>query len=89
MGIDIGGNRLFYRKSGSGEPIVLHGFPTSSYDWRKVIHQLSNIGTVIAPDLYGFGYSGPPKGEDPAAAKPRGSSSVSLQDGPHEHNRLS
>jgi len=70
MFIGIGGNRVFYRKSGSGEPtIFLHGFPTSSYDWRKVIPQLSKIGSVIAPDLYGFGYSDLPKGEYPAAAK--------------------
>ena len=64
------GKRVFCRKAGSGEPIILlHGFPTSSYDWRKLLAPLSKFGTVIAPDIYGFGYSDPSKDPVPAAAK--------------------
>lgn len=54
----IRGSRIFYRSSGTGAPIILlHGFPTSSYDWRNFLEPLSKFGRVIAPDLYGFGYS--------------------------------
>ncbi|MDA4135531.1 MAG: alpha/beta hydrolase [Thaumarchaeota archaeon] len=68
--VDVKGNRVFYRKAGAGEPILLlHGFPTSSYDWRKLIAPLSKLGLVIAPDLYGFGYSDIPKGSAPTVAK--------------------
>jgi pimeloyl-ACP methyl ester carboxylesterase len=68
--VDVMGNRVFYRKAGAGEPILLlHGFPTSSFDWRKLIAPLSRLGLVIAPDLYGFGYSDIPKGSAPTVAK--------------------
>lgn len=60
--ISVGGLRTFYRSSGSGDPIVLlHGFPTSSYEWRRLLGPLSGFGRVVAPDLYGFGYSDSPK----------------------------
>src|ERR1700731_4569379 len=68
--IDVKGKRVFYRKAGAGDPILLlHGFPTSSYDWRKILPQLSRSGLAIAPDLYGFGYSDLPKGDQPVLAK--------------------
>lgn len=68
--IEVKGNKVFYRQAGSGDPIVLlHGFPTSSYDWRKLLAPLSKFGKVIAPDLYGFGYSDLPIGDEPTAAK--------------------
>lgn len=60
--LEVEGARVFYRSAGSGEPIVLlHGYPTSSYDWRGLMEPLSKLGRVIAPDLYGHGYSGMPK----------------------------
>ena len=44
---------------GEGEPIVfLHGNPTSSYLWRNIIPQGSDIGRRPAPDLVGMGHSG-------------------------------
>jgi pimeloyl-ACP methyl ester carboxylesterase len=68
--VDVKGNRVFYRKAGAGEPILLlHGFPTSSFDWRKLMAPLSRLGLVIAPDLYGFGRSDLPKGGAPTVAK--------------------
>jgi pimeloyl-ACP methyl ester carboxylesterase len=61
----VGALNVFYRSSGAGEPIVLlHGFPTSSYDWRRFLGPLSKYGKVIAPDLFGFGYSDSPKNGD-------------------------
>jgi haloalkane dehalogenase len=43
---------------GQGDPIVLlHGNPTSSYLWRKVIPHLQELGHCLAPDLIGMGDS--------------------------------
>lgn len=36
--------------------LLLHGFPSSSYDWRHQISQLRDAGYgVLAPDLLGYG----------------------------------
>ena len=52
------GRTLCYVEEGSGEPIVfLHGNPTSSYLWRKIIPHVSHLGRCIAPDLLGMGDS--------------------------------
>ena len=37
--------------------LFLHGWPTSSFLWRKVIAELSGSGRLVAPDLPGFGRS--------------------------------
>lgn len=39
---------------------ILHGFPTSSYDFYKVINQLSEHYRVVIHDQLGFGYSEKP-----------------------------
>jgi haloalkane dehalogenase len=52
------GATMAYLEYGSGDLIVLlHGNPTSSYLWRKVIPELADLGTCIAPDLIGMGDS--------------------------------
>lgn len=52
---------MYYVIAGSGEPLVLlHGFPETSYAWRKVIPALAQRYTVVAPDLRGFGASDRP-----------------------------
>lgn len=49
---------MTYVEHGTGDPIVLlHGNPTSSYLWRKVIPEIAGFGTCIAPDLIGMGDS--------------------------------
>ena len=49
---------MAYVEAGEGDPIVLlHGNPTSSFLWRKVIPHLSGLGRCIAPDLIGMGDS--------------------------------
>ena len=36
--------------------LFLHGFPSSSYDWRHQIAFFSNLGYgILAPDLLGYG----------------------------------
>jgi haloalkane dehalogenase len=52
---------MHYEESGDGDPIVLlHGNPTSSFLWRKVIPGLADEGRCLAPDLIGMGQSGKP-----------------------------
>ena len=61
---EVNGNRLFYRRAGSGEGtpvILLHGFPETSLAWRKLIPYLADGRTVIAPDLRGCGASDRPE----------------------------
>jgi len=52
------GKRMAYVEEGAGDPIVfLHGNPTSSYLWRKVMPELVGRGRCVAPDLIGMGDS--------------------------------
>ena len=61
----VGG--LAYQDQGTGTPIILiHGVPTSSWKYRKVIPGLTEEHRVIAVDLIGYGSSAKPKGNSPA-----------------------
>jgi haloalkane dehalogenase len=52
---------MYYEDEGDGNPVVfLHGNPTSSFLWRKVIPELSGQARCLAPDLIGMGRSGKP-----------------------------
>ena len=56
--VDVLGKRMAYVETGEGDPIVfLHGNPTSSYLWRKVIPPVAGQGRCLAPDLIGMGDS--------------------------------
>jgi haloalkane dehalogenase len=59
---DVDGLRLAHRDVGDGAPVIfLHGEPTWSYLWRKVIPPVRDAGfRCIAPDLAGFGASDKP-----------------------------
>lgn len=58
---DLGDVRIHYVMAGAGEPIVLlHGWPETCYQWRKVIPRLAKQFRVIAPDLRGLGDSSKP-----------------------------
>ena len=55
------GHRLHYVDEGQGEPVMLiHGLPTWSYLYRKIIPYLSEDRRIIAPDYLGFGKSDTP-----------------------------
>ena len=61
------GRHMAYIEEGNGIPIVfLHGNPTSSYLWRRVLPHLKGFGRLIAPDLIGMGDSD----KIPAGAEP-------------------
>jgi haloalkane dehalogenase len=59
---DVDGLRLAHLDEGRGSPVVfLHGEPTWSFLWRKVIPPVRDAGfRCIAPDLAGFGRSDKP-----------------------------
>lgn len=40
--------------------LLLHGFPTSSWDWHEIWDALATDYRLIAPDLLGFGFSDKP-----------------------------
>ncbi|MCB1305307.1 MAG: alpha/beta fold hydrolase [Leptospiraceae bacterium] len=53
--------KIFCIEEGSGPPLVLiHGFPTSSYDWSYVWDTLKTNYRLLACDLIGFGFSDKP-----------------------------
>ena len=56
------GHDIAYWDEGKGIPLLLiHGFPTASWDWHKVWNQLTSNFRVIAIDMIGFGYSAKPQ----------------------------
>src|SRR5277367_6238918 len=58
--VEADGVKMFYREAGPSEaPVVLllHGFPTSSFQYRELIPRLADRYRVIAPDLPGFGFT--------------------------------
>jgi haloalkane dehalogenase len=59
---DVDGLRLAHIDEGDGAPVVfVHGEPTWSFLWRKVIAPVRDAGyRCIAPDLAGFGRSDKP-----------------------------
>jgi pimeloyl-ACP methyl ester carboxylesterase len=59
---DVGGRRIHaFERDGSGPLLLLlHGFPSSSYDWRLLLERETEHA-VLAPDFLGFGLSEKPR----------------------------
>ena len=64
---DIGGQQVYVRDepaasadAGLTPLLVLHGFPTSSYDFASVLGALAAQRRVVLPDFVGFGLSSKP-----------------------------
>lgn len=60
---EIGDVSIFYREAGRREDptiLLLHGFPTSSHQFRHLIPCLADRYHVVAPDLPGFGFTTAP-----------------------------
>jgi len=56
-----GGHAIFSRMAGQGEPLILlHGFPTSSWDWNRLWPMLAQHHQVLTLDMLGFGFSDKP-----------------------------
>jgi len=59
--LDLTGHRIFVYERGDGPAVLLlHGFPTSSYDWLGVIDGLAQGFRCIALDFPGYGLSNKP-----------------------------
>jgi pimeloyl-ACP methyl ester carboxylesterase len=59
----IEGLSIFYREAGPADAptvLLLHGFPSSSHQYRNLIPALADRYHVIAPDYPGFGESSAP-----------------------------
>ncbi|MGF6113396.1 alpha/beta fold hydrolase [Pseudomonas frederiksbergensis] len=57
------GVRVFYREAGAPDApvlLLLHGFPSSSHQFRDLIPLLADKYRIIAPDLPGFGFTDVP-----------------------------
>jgi pimeloyl-ACP methyl ester carboxylesterase len=62
--VNADGVTVFYRQAGKeNAPVVLllHGFPTSSFQFRELIPRLADRYRVIAPDYPGFGFTEVPE----------------------------
>jgi len=62
--VEADGVTVFYRDAGpANAPVVLllHGFPTSSFQFLELIPRLADRYRVIAPDLPGFGFTEVPE----------------------------
>jgi pimeloyl-ACP methyl ester carboxylesterase len=60
---EVDGLKVFYREAGRADApalLLLHGFPTASHMFRRLIPQLSDQVRLVAPDLPGFGQSDMP-----------------------------
>ena len=60
---EVLGRRLFVRRRGGGDGVLLlflHGFPSSSYDWRELF-ELRKGEATLAFDFLGFGLSEKPR----------------------------
>ncbi len=60
---------VFYRHTGTGPPLLLiHGWGGSSRNWQSTLEHLTNIRSIYAPDLPGYGES-PPLSDAPSAER--------------------
>ncbi|MFG0240577.1 MAG: alpha/beta fold hydrolase, partial [Gimesia chilikensis] len=60
--LKIDGHQYHYLDEGQGEPLLMvHGNPTWSFAWRRLVKQLSGSYRVIAVDHMGCGLSDKPQ----------------------------
>ncbi len=58
--VTAGGVRFHVTEAGAGEPVVLlHGWPQHHYAYRDLLADPPEGMRIIAPDLPGYGWSGP------------------------------
>jgi pimeloyl-ACP methyl ester carboxylesterase len=65
--LEVNGLKIAYREAGdTNKPaiVLLHGYPSSSHQYRKVLDQLSEEYHLIAPDYPGYGNSDFPSPKD-------------------------
>ena len=65
--VTVDGLSIFYREAGdpsNPKMVLLHGFPSSSHQYRDLISVLANHFHVVAPDYPGFGNSDLPSPDE-------------------------
>lgn len=63
LSIEVEGLRIFYREAGREDApvlLLLHGYPSSSHYFRRLMPLLAERYRLVAPDLPGFGASDAP-----------------------------
>jgi pimeloyl-ACP methyl ester carboxylesterase len=65
--VEVDGVEVFYRESLPERPntpvlLLLHGFPSASHQFRRLIDSLGRHYRLIAPDFPGFGHTRAPEG---------------------------
>jgi pimeloyl-ACP methyl ester carboxylesterase len=61
--VTVDGLRIFYRETGPKDALpllLLHGFPSASHQYRRLMDALGSKYRLIAPDYPGFGHSDSP-----------------------------
>lgn len=61
---EVNGMRIFYREAGARDaPVLLlpHGYPCSSFQFRRLMPALADQWRLVAPDFPGFGLSDTPE----------------------------
>jgi pimeloyl-ACP methyl ester carboxylesterase len=61
--VDVDGVQVFYRETGPKDAptlLLLHGFPSASHQYRRLMDALGDRYHLIAPDYPGFGHSDAP-----------------------------
>ena len=62
---EVDGLRMHYLDEGIGDPVLLlHGEPTWSFLYRRMVPALAAVARVVAPDYIGFGRSDKPVDRD-------------------------
>jgi haloalkane dehalogenase len=59
--VEQDGPRMHYLDEGAGDPVLmLHGEPTWSYLYRKIVPPVAEVARAVVPDYFGFGRSDKP-----------------------------
>ena len=64
--LSLAGHDVFVRTEiAAGKPplLLIHGYPTASYDWHRVWGRLAERYSLYACDLLGFGMTAKPRGQ--------------------------
>ncbi|MFJ7158134.1 alpha/beta fold hydrolase [Streptomyces sp. NPDC101118] len=63
--VEVDGVRVFYRETGPADApvlLLLHGFPSGSHQYRRLMETLGGEFRLVAPDYPGFGRTEAPAG---------------------------
>ncbi|MFJ6939386.1 alpha/beta fold hydrolase [Streptomyces sp. NPDC101132] len=63
--VEVDGVRVFYRETGPADApvlLLLHGFPSASHQYRRLMETLGGEFRLVAPDYPGFGRTEAPAG---------------------------